>query len=45
MVYKESKEDLLKEELIKNCPVDYKAISKLLKRSCIDLKTAKRNLN
>ncbi len=44
MIYKASKENLLKEGLIKKCSVDYRAISNLLKRACKDLKTAKRNL-
>lgn len=44
MNYKESKENLLKEGLIKKCPLDYKAISSLIKRAYVDLKTAKRNL-
>lgn len=44
MIYKESKESLLKEGLIKKCPIDHKAISNLLKRALKDLKTAKRNL-
>lgn len=45
MIYKESKENLLKEGLIKRCPIDYKAILNLIKRAHIDLKTAKRNLS
>ena len=45
MIYKESKENLLKEGVIKKCPVDYKAIMNLMKRAYNDLKTAKRNLN
>ncbi|MDP2927818.1 MAG: HEPN domain-containing protein [Candidatus Omnitrophota bacterium] len=44
MSYKESKEILLKDGLIKRCPLDYKAILNLLKRAYIDLKTTKRNL-
>jgi len=44
MNYKESKEILLKDGLIKRCPLDYKAILNLLKRAYVDLKTAKRNL-
>jgi len=35
---------LEKEGLIKRCPVDYKAIAKLLTRARIDVRTAKRNL-
>ncbi len=45
MIYKDTKEKLLKEGLIKKCPVDYKAIARLIKRAYIDLKTAKRNIN
>ena len=45
MIYKDSKESLLKEDLIKKCPIDYKAIKNLIKRAYIDLKTAKRNLD
>lgn len=44
MIYKESKENLIKEDLIKKCPIDHKAILNLLKRASKDLKTAKRNL-
>lgn len=44
MIYKESKDHLLKEGLIKKCPVDYKAIMNLIKRAFTDLKTAKKNL-
>ena len=44
MIYRDSKENLLKEGLIKKCPVDNKAIENLLKRASTDLKTAKRNL-
>lgn len=45
MIYRESKKNLLKEGIIKKCPVDYKAVMNLMKRACVDLKTAKRNLN
>jgi len=44
MRYKDSKEGLIKEGVIKRCPVDFRAIGNLLKRSYTDLKTAKRNL-
>jgi len=44
MIYKNSKEHLLKQGLIKKCPIDYKAIRNLIKRAYVDLKTAKRNL-
>ena len=45
MIYKESKENFLKEGVIKKCPIDHKAILNLLKRAYVDLKTAKRNLD
>ncbi len=45
MIYKESKENLLKEDLIKKCPVDYKAVMNLINRAFTDLETAKRNLD
>lgn len=45
MIYKDSKENLLKQGLIKKCPIDYKAIANLIKRAYIDLKTAKRNID
>ncbi|OGL48825.1 MAG: hypothetical protein A3H37_11440 [Candidatus Schekmanbacteria bacterium RIFCSPLOWO2_02_FULL_38_14] len=44
MIYRDSKEKLSKEGLIKKSPVDYKAIENLMKRAYIDLKTAKRNI-
>ena len=44
MIYKESKEDLLRQALIKTCPVDWKVINNLMKRAYADLETAKRNL-
>lgn len=44
MLYKDSKENLFKDGLIKKCPLDCKAILNLLKRAYVDLKTAKRNL-
>jgi uncharacterized protein (UPF0332 family) len=45
MIYKETKENLLKEGLIKKSPVDHKAIMNLIKRAFKDLETAERNLN
>jgi uncharacterized protein (UPF0332 family) len=45
MIYKESKENLLKEDLIKKCPLDYKAVMNLINRAFTDLETAKRNLD
>lgn len=44
MIYRESKENLLKENLIKRCPLDHRAVLNLVKRAYIDIKTAKRNL-
>jgi uncharacterized protein (UPF0332 family) len=45
MIYKESKENLLKQGLIKPCPVDWKTIENLIKRAYTDLETAQRNLD
>jgi len=45
MIYKESKKHLVKEGLIKKCPIDYKSISNLMKRAFTDLETAERNMN
>jgi len=45
MIYKETKDILFKNGLIKKCPLDHKAILNLLKRAYVDLKTAKRNIN
>ena len=45
MIYKDSKENLLKQGLIKKCPTDWKAINNLMKRAYTDIKTAKRNLD
>jgi uncharacterized protein (UPF0332 family) len=44
MIYKESKGNLLKEGLIKKCPIDWKVIKNLIKRAYRDLETAKRNI-
>lgn len=44
MIYKESKEQLVKEGLIKKCPIDCKSISNLMRRAFTDLETAERNL-
>ena len=44
MKYKESVNTIIKQGLIKNCPIDYKSIHNLIKRAFVDLKTAKRNL-
>jgi len=45
MIYRESKGNLLKQGLIRKCPLDWKAINNLLKRAYTDLRTAKRNLD
>ena len=45
MIYKNSKQILIKEGLIKKCPVDWRAINNLIKRAYRDLETAKRNIN
>jgi uncharacterized protein (UPF0332 family) len=45
MIYKDSKENLLKQGLIKECPLDWKSINNLIKRAYTDLKTAKRNID
>lgn len=44
MIYKETEDDLLKQGLIKPCPVDWKAVGKLIQRARIDIVTAERNL-
>ena len=43
MIYKDSKEDLVKQGLIKACPVDWNAVNSLMKRAHVDLATAQRN--
>jgi len=45
MISKESKGSLLKQGLIKKCPVDNKAIANLINRAYMDIKTARRNIN
>jgi uncharacterized protein (UPF0332 family) len=45
MIYKTSIQNLLKEGIIRPCPVDFRAISKLMSRALVDLETAERNLN
>jgi len=45
VIYKETKGNLLKQGLIKKCQTDWKVINNLIKRTCIDLKTAKRNID
>lgn len=44
MPYRETKKGLVKQGVIKKCPVDFKAVRNLLKRARLDLKTARRNL-
>jgi uncharacterized protein (UPF0332 family) len=44
MIYKDSRENLFKQRLVKKCPEDFKAIASLIQRARIDLKTAKRNI-
>lgn len=45
MIYRDSEENLLKQGLIKKCPVDWKAIKNLMRRAYMDLRTAKRNID
>ena len=45
MIYKESKENLFRQGLIKKCLLDWKSINNLIKRAYSDLKTAKRNID
>ena len=45
MIYKDSINNLLRQGLIKKCPVDWKAINNLMYRASTDLKTAKRNID
>jgi uncharacterized protein (UPF0332 family) len=45
MVYREPKEELVRQGLIKPCPLDRNEINNLMKRARIDLKTAQRNIN
>ena len=45
MIYKESKESLFKQGLIKKCPIHWKAINNLIKRAYTDIQTAKRNID
>jgi uncharacterized protein (UPF0332 family) len=44
MIYKEPNGNLLKQGLMKKCPVDWRAINNLMKRAYTDLRTAKRNI-
>ena len=44
MNYSNTANGLLKDGLIKKCPVDLKAVSNLIRRAYVDLKTAERNL-
>jgi uncharacterized protein (UPF0332 family) len=45
VIYKVSKKTLLKQGLIKKCPIDWNAINSLINRAYADLKTAERNIN
>ena len=45
MTYKETKNHLSKAGLVKTCPVDVQAITRLIRRAYTDLRTAKRNLD
>ncbi len=45
MKFKNNIEKLLRQNLIKKSPVDYKAISNLIRRAGKDITTAKRNIN
>lgn len=45
MIYKDSKQNLLRQGLVKTCPVDWKSIKNLMKRAHTDLDTARRNLD
>jgi len=45
MKFKDTVGKLLRQNLIKKCPIDYKTISNLLKRVKKDIDTAKRNIN
>ena len=45
MISKPSKQDLLRQGLIRQSPVDRRAVENLLGRAEIDLRTAKRNLD
>lgn len=45
MIYKESVENLMREGLIRRCPVDEKAVLNLLRRAHKDIRTVQRNLS
>ncbi|MDP3981553.1 MAG: hypothetical protein Q8Q33_09090 [Chlamydiota bacterium] len=45
MIYKISKEQLIKHGLIKKCPVDFVSVHHLLVRAHMDVQTAKRNIS
>ncbi|UCD14999.1 MAG: HEPN domain-containing protein [Candidatus Omnitrophota bacterium] len=45
MIYKDTINSLLKENIIKKCLIDYKIIKNLINRAHVDLNTAKRNLD
>lgn len=44
MTFKETTGHLVKAGLVKPCPIDVQAITKLIRRAYLDLRTAKRNL-
>ena len=44
MTYKDTVSHLSKAGLVKTCPVDFQAITKLIRRAYLDLRTARRNL-
>jgi len=45
MIYKYSIKNLIKEGVIKKCPLDWKMIRNLINRAYKDMKTAERNLD
>lgn len=45
MISKDSKDNMLRQGLIKKCPIDYKSARNLIKRAYFDLKTSQRNLD
>jgi hypothetical protein len=44
MIYRDSKKNLLRRGLIKECPIDWRAVNNLIKRAYTDLITAERNI-
>jgi uncharacterized protein (UPF0332 family) len=45
MIYRVTADDLLKEGIIRSCPVDEKAVLNLIERARKDIRTAQRNLS